>query len=67
MELNRNYCMLLGQLLFLSVVGSEDRLSEGACAAVAAVTHFIWLAAFAWTGKYRHGSMKTSVVEVFRD
>ncbi len=49
-EMNRNYCILIGQLLFLTVVGARDRLEALPCAIITSLAHFVWLAAFAWIG-----------------
>ena len=50
-ELHRNYCILIGQCMFLSVVGLKDNLDEISCTIVTFLAHFVWMSAFAWTGK----------------
>ena len=47
---NRNACLFLGQVLFLTVVGIINSVTENGCIAITFVTHYIWVAAFSWMG-----------------
>ena len=49
-ELHRNYCLLIGQCLFLSVVGLKDNIDEISCTIVTFLAHLAWMSVFAWTG-----------------
>ena len=49
-ELHRNYCLLIGQCMFLSVVGLKDNIDEISCTIVTFLAHLVWMSVFAWTG-----------------
>ena len=51
MQLNRNYCLFTGQLFFLTVVGVRDRVDELTCTIITFMSHYTWMAVFAWTGE----------------
>ena len=48
MRTNRNVCLFLGQILFLTVVGIIDFVSEAGCIAITYISHYVWLSAFCW-------------------
>ncbi len=48
--LNRDYCLLLGQSFFLTIVGLKNNSDATTCALITFVTHYMWMAVFAWTG-----------------
>ena len=50
-DLNRNYLMIAGQGLFLTVVGMNDRFDVTTCIVITMVTHFVWISVFVWTGE----------------
>ena len=49
-DLNRNYLMIAGQGLFLTVVGMNDRFDVTTCIVITMITHFVWISVFVWTG-----------------
>ena len=51
-EINRNYCLILGFTIFIFIADQAWLLDNSqACTAVTFLSHYIWLSAFAWTSK----------------
>eukprot|EP00095_Tigriopus_kingsejongensis_P010627 maker-scaffold1028_size131186-snap-gene-0.43 protein:Tk10627 transcript:maker-scaffold1028_size131186-snap-gene-0.43-mRNA-1 annotation:"CIRL" len=48
-ELNRNYCLFIGQALFLTIVGMKDHFDVTSCIIITCLTHLAWMLVFAWT------------------
>ena len=49
-DLNRNYCLILGLALFLFVVDIPEVVEiDILCDSLTLLTHYIWLSVFAWT------------------
>eukprot|EP00094_Tigriopus_californicus_P003179 TCALIF_03060-PA protein Name:"Similar to LPHN3 Latrophilin-3 (Homo sapiens)" AED:0.38 eAED:0.40 QI:0/0.16/0/0.57/0.83/0.71/7/0/1072 len=48
-ELNRDYCLLVGQVLFLTIVGLKDYFDSVSCMIITFLTHFVWILVFTWT------------------
>ena len=53
-EINRNYALLTGQILFLTVVGLADNVSDVSCIIITVITHYAWMVTFCWTGKLKY-------------
>ena len=49
-DLNRNYCLILGLALYLFVVDIPEVVEiDILCDSLTLLTHYIWLSVFAWT------------------
>ena len=52
-ELNRNWSLLFFQLSWISLQEiAADGVPSAICQVFGAITHFLWLSSFIWTGKY---------------
>nr|XP_040572783.1 latrophilin-like protein 1 [Lepeophtheirus salmonis]XP_040572784.1 latrophilin-like protein 1 [Lepeophtheirus salmonis] len=49
-ELNRNYCLLLGQLTTMLIQDLHHKVSRLTCKVIALWSQYIWTAAFTWFG-----------------
>lgn len=64
-ELNRDYCLLIGQVLFLTVVGLKDHFDSISCIIITFLTHFVWMLVFTWTGKTRSIFLEDFPIRMF--
>ena len=48
-DINRNYCLILAYIMFSYLTDSVE--SGIGCSTVTFITHYVWLAVFAWTSK----------------
>ena len=51
-EVNRNYCLIFGYILFIFVTDQTFVVEDNQlCTFTTFATHFTWIAFFTWTGK----------------
>ena len=62
-DLNRNYCLILGLALFLYVIEIEEVVEiDILCDSLTLLTHYIWLSVYAWTALEGYLLFKALVV-----
>ena len=50
-QMNRNWCLLLAQISFLSLTERHEAVSGAVCQLFGGITHFAYLTFFSWTSE----------------